>query len=158
MMAIPFRLEWTRALAMAAWIALPLIGLWRRRGAGAVLFDLGGRDRPLLVVGCLIGSVAIARFSFDRRELLAFFAILAMGIGMIALGSRRFQLREAGFWRAGKLIAYDEIEAYEISETGSLSLKTPGETLKSYCKVPPALRSKTKELLASKCPSLQSKA
>jgi hypothetical protein len=120
------------------------------------LLDLGGRNWAFWILGCLIASMAVARFFLDyRAPFLAYPTFLAMGIGMIALGSRRFQLREAGFWPAGRLIPWDKIEAYQISETGSLSLKLPGKSLKFYCKVPPALRAKARDVLASKCHALQ---
>jgi hypothetical protein len=158
-MAMPHGHEWIWVPALAGWMAILLDDLRRRRGVGAILLDLGGRDWVFSALGCLFVSIAIARFFFDyRAPLLAYPTFLAMGIGMIALGSRRFQLREAGFWSKGRLIPWNQIEAYEVSETGSLSLKLPGKGLQFYCKVPPAVRAKAEDLLASKRHALQPKA
>ncbi|MGB7759835.1 MAG: hypothetical protein WBL61_08405 [Bryobacteraceae bacterium] len=72
--------------------------------------------------------------------------------------TRRFQLREAGFWRAGRLIPWDKIEGCEISARPALHLKMLGDRMKYCCDVPPALRSKAEETLASKCQALQPRA
>jgi hypothetical protein len=79
------------------------------------------------------------------------------GIGFIAWWTTRFQLCEAGFWRAGRLILWSDIEGYEITEIGALSLKVNGKSLKFYCDVPPAIRQQAEELLASKRKALQAK-
>jgi hypothetical protein len=42
------------------------------------------------------------------------FAFLCTGAGLPISGTRRFQLREAGILRAGKLIPWDQIESYEL--------------------------------------------
>jgi hypothetical protein len=144
-----------------ALLAAPLFHLWRRRRAGAVLLDQGGSWVRWVVwlLGGWVSAVGIVEI-FAARDVWLFGLAVVLGGGASfgAWSAYRFQLCEAGFWYPGRLIPYDKIEAYEISETGSLSVKTPGKPLKSCCNIPPALRSKTNELLASKCPSLQPRA
>ena len=159
-MAMPHGVDWRWIALAALWLAGPGARSWRWKGAGALMLDLGYSGGRLFDLA--FGAVVATGFTgvFPPRGMWPFtlLALLGAGVGFIVSGTRRFQLREAGFWNAGRLIPWDRIDAYEISETGSLNLKTPGETLKSYCNIPPALHSKTKELLATKCPSLQPKA
>jgi hypothetical protein len=100
--------------------------------------------------GCLIAGAALFEVLHGKTQVSSF-AMLAMGIGLIDIGARRVQLREAGLWNAGRLIPWDKIEGYEITTAGSLSLKTPAGDVKCDCDVPPALRQQAEELLGSKC-------
>lgn len=90
-MAIPHGSEWIWVPALAGWIGIPLADLWCRRGTGAALLDLCDRNWVFSVLGCLIACMPVAVFFFyPRAPLLAYPTFLAMGIGMIALGSHRF--------------------------------------------------------------------
>jgi len=112
-----------------------------------------------LLVGGVIAAYGLTDIVYARGTTWsALFIVFGMGTGIIAWGTRRCQLREAGIWCAGRLIPWDKIEGYEISAIGALSLKMPGKSLKYCCNVPPALRQQVEDLLASKCQALQPKA
>jgi uncharacterized membrane protein YobD (UPF0266 family) len=159
MMATANGTDWWVPIWIGVLLSVPVRNLWRRRGAGAVLLDIGlSKDRyNLLLCVVLAAGGLFWIFREGWSVLRASMTLLGIGIGFIAWSTDRFQLRQAGFWNSGRLIPWDRIEAYEISEAGSLSVKTPGKDLKFCCDIPPALRSKTEQLLASKCPSLQPK-
>jgi hypothetical protein len=137
------------------WLAVPVTEVWRRKSAGAVLLDLGGCDRRLFECACggLIVAGCLTGILFSAAEMLfPFLAFLSMGVAFIASGTRRFQLRETGILRPGRLIPWDKIEGYELSSIGTLSLKMKGKRLTFCCDVPSPLRVVAEELLASRVP------
>ena len=160
-MAMARGVDWWWVAFCAASFSSALLDLWCRRRAGPVLVDLGGSlDRWFsLLVGGVIAAYGLTDIVYARGTTWsALFIVFGMGTGIIAWGTRRCQLREAGIWCAGRLIPWDKIEGYEISAIGALSLKMPGKSLKYCCNVPPALRQQVEDLLASKCQALQPKA
>jgi uncharacterized membrane protein YobD (UPF0266 family) len=158
MIAVPVAAHWRWLPLVAPWLLALLLGLWRRRGTGAVLIDMGGsKDRGFLFVFStalvVLGIVGI--FRTHRIVLDTSLVLAGVGVGLITWQTMRFQLREAGFWSGNRLIPWDKIEAFEVSEIGSLSLKLSGKSQKFYCDVPPALRQQAEDLLASKCHALK---
>jgi len=146
---------------VAPWLLALLLGLWRRRGAGAVLVDMGGsKNRGILFVfstALVVGGI-VAFFRTHRLMFDASFVLVGVGVGIITWQTMRFQLREAGFWNGNRLVPWYSIAGYEISSIGYLSLKLPDTDLQFYCDVPPALRQQADEILASRCHALQPKA
>jgi hypothetical protein len=99
----------------------------------------------LLVVGLSLLVLAVPRIRWVG------FLLLGLGYFMLAAAPKRFQLRERGILCPGKLIPWDKIESYELSSIGTLSLKMPGKKWTFCGDVPPGLRQKAQDLLASKC-------
>ena len=157
-MGMPTTDDWLTGAVIAAYVSRPFIALCRRRNAGAVLLDLGGsKDRVFVFVFCTVPVVSgiVGMFRIHRIMFDAAFILAGVGGWLIAWQTMRIQLREAGFWNSGRPIPWDRIEAFEVSEIGTLSLKLPGESLQFYCDVPPALRAKAEDVLASKCHAVQ---
>lgn len=150
--------DWLAAAVIAAFALRLFVVLWRQRNAGAVLIDLGGSADQLFVFvfsGVLVAGGFLWIFRDHSIMLGALWVSVGMGVGLITLRTTRSQLCEAGFWRAGRLIPWDKIEAYKFSASPALHLKIQGERMKFYCDVPPALRVKAEDVLASKCHTLQ---
>jgi len=159
MIAVPHGVDWVLLGFCALWLTVPVGDVWRRKRAGALLLDLCGSEDWL---GFVIGGGLITTSFFTQVVFFApgtqwwpLIALSGMGFGFLASRNRRFQLREAGMLRPGRLIPWDRIEVYELSSIGSLSLKIPGRSWTFYCDVPPELRLKAENLLASRCRALQ---
>jgi len=147
-MARFYETDWTWVVLAVCWFSLSAIDLWRRRGAGAVLLDLGGSlDRWFyLLLGGAIAANGLVNIIYVHGTRWSSWSVvlvvLGVGIGAIAWGTKRIQLREAGIWRGGRLIRWDKIEGYEISASPALHVKTQGMSMRYCCNVPPPLRSK----------------
>jgi hypothetical protein len=152
MAAMLHGIDWWATICIGMLLSVPVRNLWRQRGVGPVLLDIGFSDDhyDLLICGLLAVTGLVAIIRGGNPVFSALLGLLGTGIGFIAWKTERVQLRGAGFWRGNGLIPWHQIEAYEITPTGSLSLEVQGNR-RFCCDVPAAVRQQAADLLASKC-------
>ena len=128
--------------------------LRRRKLGGAVLLDLGGRIRPAdyLVAIVLLFAFLLTRIRFHATIGVAVYGFLGLLASSVIGATRRFQIREGGMvGRGGKLTQWRQIEGYELSPAGTLSLKIRSKGWTFFCNLPVARHSAVEEVLAPRC-------
>ena len=133
----------------------------RRRRAGAVLLDLGvpeervgmgiaGR-RSRLIIGVLMLSLGLSE-AFSPKFRVQGFVFLAWGsFSLIGGIPRHLQFREAGVL-GRKLFRWRDIQDYNVSPKGNLTLKLSGEWIGCVGNVRPPHRQEAVGLIATKIP------
>ena len=128
----------------------------RRKLSGAVLLDLGGRRRPAdyLITTALLLAFVLTRIRFHAPIGLPLYGFFGLVASSIVGATRRFQIREGGMvGRRGKLTRWEQIEGYELSPAGTLSLKIRSKGWAFFCDLPVVRHPEAEAGLAPRCPA-----
>lgn len=134
-------------------LALTAVDLWQRKKAGTVLLDLGRRGFHYsdIITMLMLTVFLYTRVRFHAHFLLPLFGIVGLASSSILAMSRHQWICEAGLLGQGiKLTRWSQIETYEISPIGALSLKLRKKGWTFFCDLAPDRYAEVESILRAR--------